>query len=693
MKKFYQKIVEHPKSILTLFILAAVFSLFCQRLVRVNYDIKDYLPEKSPSTIALDKMEEEYEGGIPNARVMIRDTSVAEALEYKEKLEGCPGVVSVTWLDDAANIEQPLETLDQELAETYYKNGNALFTVTVEEDQVLDAVEAMEEVAGDRGAMSGDAVSTAVATTSTVSEVYKIAAFAVLFVFFVLFLTTTSWAEPVIVMAGLGIAIAINAGTNLIFGEFSFVTNAAGNILQLAVSLDYSVFLIHRFEECMKTEETPRKAMVEALCKSTSSILSSGLTTVIGFLALVFMQFKIGPDLGLALAKGVTISLITVFVFMPVLILALNGWLMKTHHRRLLPDFHRFGFLVRKIMVPMTAVFALLVVPSYLASNQNTFYYGSAYIFGEDTELGRDIAEIEEIFGKSDTYALMIPRGDKVREEQLSQALHEIPEVTGILSYVDTVGAQIPEEYLDEELLSQLLSKDYSRMVLTVNADAEGEEAFALVEKIRETADTYYPDSWYLAGAGVSTYDLMDTITADMVKVNLIAIAAVFVVLLFTMKSVSLPVFLVLAIETAVWINVSIPYFKDSTVFYISYLIISSIQLGATVDYAILTTERYMEFRQTMDKKKAVSETIAAVTTSLLTSGIVLAVVGYLMGAISSHGILSQLGTFLGNGSMLSLTIVLFVLPGLLYLFDRFIEKTTLHTNFYQKRRHHHESK
>ena len=253
MKKFYQKIVEHPKSILTLFILAAVFSLLCQRLVRVNYDIKDYLPEKSPSTIALDKMEEEYEGGIPNARVMIRDTSVAEALEYKEKLEGCPGVVSVTWLDDAANIEQPLETLDQELAETYYKNGNALFTVTVEEDQVLDAVEAMEEVAGDRGAMSGDAVSTAVATTSTVSEVYKIAAFAVLFVFFVLFLTTTSWAEPVIVMAGLGIAIAINAGTNLIFGEISFVTNAAGNILQLAGSLDYSVFLIHRFEECMKT--------------------------------------------------------------------------------------------------------------------------------------------------------------------------------------------------------------------------------------------------------------------------------------------------------------------------------------------------------------------------------------------------------------------------------------------------------
>lgn len=685
MRKLYQAIVNHPRSIITTFILAAVISLFCQSMVEVNYDIKDYLPEESPSTVALDKMEEEFEGGIPNARVMIRDVTVAEALEYKEQLSECTGVIEVMWLDDAANVEQPLETIDEEVAETYYKDGNALFTVTVDENEILDAVDAMEAVVGDRGAMSGDAVSTAVATTSTVSEIYKIAAFAVVFVFFMLFLTTTSWAEPVIVMAGLGIAIAINAGTNLIFGEISFVTNAAGNILQLAVSLDYSVFLIHRFEECMRTTADPKEAMVDALCKSTSSILSSGLTTVIGFLALVFMQFRIGPDLGLALAKGVSFSLITVFVFMPVLILTMNGWMHKTHHRRLLPDFHWFGRGVRKVMIPMVAVFVVLIVPAYLASNSNTYYYGSSYIFGEDTELGQDTAEIEEIFGKNDTYALMVPAGDTEREQQLSDALHEIPEVTDIISYVDTVGAQIPEEYLDADTVARLISDDYSRMVITVDADAEGEAAFKLIENVRDTAEEYYPGEWYLAGAGVSTYDLMDTITADMVKVNLIAIAAVFVVLLLTMKSISLPVILVLAIETAVWINLSIPYFRDSTVFYISYLIISSIQLGATVDYAILTTERYMEFRQTMGKKDTITETIAAVTTSVLTSGSVLAVVGYLLGAISSHGILSQLGTFLGNGSLLSLTIVLFVLPGLLYLCDGLIQKTTLHTEFYKE--------
>ena len=258
--------------------------------------------------------------------------------------------------------------------------------------------------------------------------------------------------------------------------------------------------------------------------------------------------------------------------------------------------------------------------------------------------------------------------------------IYRVPKKTFMVLW----GAEIPMEYLDEDTLSQLVSENYSRFVITVDADYEGEETFELVENIRNTVNTYYPDSYYLAGSGVSTYDLMDTITADTVKVNLIAIGAVFLVLLLTMKSISLPVILVLAIETAVWINVAIPYFQGNTVFYISYLIISSIQLGATVDYAILFTERYTEFRTRMCKKQAVVETVAAVTPSVMTSGTVLAVVGFLLGYVSSHGILSQLGFFLGIGSLLSLFIVLFVLPGLLYLLDGVIQHTTLNLHFYK---------
>lgn len=330
------------------------------------------------------------------------------------------------------------------MLETYYKDGNALFSVTIAKEKRITAVDAIRQIIGDDNAMTGSAVSTAVATASTVSEISTIAAIAVAFVLLVLLLTTTSFAEPLLVMAGLGVAVIINAGSNLMFGEISFVTNAAGSILQLAVSLDYSVFLLHRFAECRQTTTDPKDAMVEALTMSTTSILSSGLTTVIGFLALCLMQFRIGPDLGLALAKGVALSLITVFTFMPALILKTYKIIDKTEHRSFMPPFQGFGRFVSRVMLPMVLVFAILIVPCYLASNANSFYYGASHIFGSATQM------------------------------ELSQALRDIPQVRSILSYVDTVGAAIPEQYLDSGTLSKLNSDSYTRMVLTVDAAYEG---------------------------------------------------------------------------------------------------------------------------------------------------------------------------------------------------------------------------
>lgn len=676
MKKFYDRVIRYRKIMLLVFFCACIVCALCKNLVAVNYDMNSYLPEDSASTIALDTMEEEFDGGIPNARVMIRDVSLAEALSYKEQLKQIDGVTAVTWLDDAVDVSEPLETQDQDTVETYYKDGNALYSVTIDEDKNLLAVADIRTLIGDDNCMTGAAVSTAVATESTVSEVAKIAVIAVLFVLFVLTITTTSWVEPIVVMIGLGVAIVINAGTNLIFGEISFVTNAAGNILQMAVSLDYSVFLIHRFEECRGKTDHMEEAMSEALCKSTTSIASSGLTTVIGFLALVLMRFRIGPDMGLALAKGIAISLLTVFLFMPGLILASYRWMDKTTHRSFVPDCHGFGRLVQKVTLPLVCIFVMISVPSYLASTHNDYYYGASHIFSAGTQLGDDTAEIEDVFGKNDTYVLLVPRGDMAKEKKLSAALKEVPEVTSIISWVDLAGAEIPYEYLDADTLKQLESENYSRMVISLDVEYEGAETFALVEKLRGIAEDYYPSSWYLAGQGVSTYDLMDTVTQDMEKVNLIAIGAVFAVLVLSFRSISLPVILVLTIETAIWINLSIPYYSGKPLFYIAYLIISSIQLGATVDYAILFTDRYREKRECLGKKESIVETIADVTASILTSGTVLTVVGFLLGIISTHGLLSQLGYLLGKGTICSVIAVFFVLPGLLYVMDRlFIKK------------------
>ena len=288
------------------------------------------------------------------------------------------------------------------------------------------------------------------------------------------------------------------------------------------------------------------------------------------------------------------------------------------------------------------------------------------------------MAAIEDTFGQSSNYVLMVPEGNSAAEQQLSAALHEVPQIKTILSYVDTVGAEVPAAYLEQSTLSRLVSADYSRMVLTVEAEPEGAETFALVERLRQIAEQYYPGTYYLAGESVSTYDLMDTITADMKKVNFIAIGAVFLVLLLSFQSLVLPIILVLCIEAAIWLNLATPYFAGSTVFYISYLIISSIQLGATVDYAILFADRYLEFRQSMAKGQAIVETAATVTVSMLTSATALIVIGFLLGYLSSHGILSQLGMFLGRGGLLSLLSVLFVLPGMLYLLDGVISRTSL---------------
>ena len=268
---------------------------------------------------------------------------------------------------------------------------------------------------------------------------------------------------------------------------------------------------------------------------------------------------------------------------------------------------------------------------------------------------------------------LLVPAGDTATQKQLSDALQALPHVKSILSFVDAAGPEVPPSYLDADTLAQLESAHYSRMVLSVDLPYEGEETFSLIQQIRDTAKDFYSDDYYLAGQGVSTYDLKNTVTSDMLKVNLLAVAAVFLVLVLTLRSLFLPVILVLSIETAIWLNLSIPYFMNQEIFYLAYLIISSIQLGATVDYAILLTNRYRENRQTYDKPQAVVHTVSDVTVSILTSGLALTVVGLLLGYFSSNQLIAQLGLFIGRGAVFSMGIVLFVLPGLLSVFDRLV--------------------
>lgn len=683
-RRLFAWIVEKRVPIICVFAVLTVVCLVMKQFVGVDYDMNDYLPDSAASTVALGTMKEEFDGGIPNMRVMMPVDGVAEAMDIKEKLLAIDGVEDVTWLDDAGTLSVPLEMQDSDLVESYYKDGYALYTVTVDAAARQQATADVREALGDDAALTGSAVSTAYATESTVSEIGVITVAGIAFVLLVLALTTTSWALPLLVLIGLGAAVAINGGTNLVFGQISFVTNAAGTVLQIAIALDFSVFLLHRFEECRGRNASVADDMVDALCKSSTAILSSGATVTIGFLALAVMQFKIGPDLGFALAKGMVISLVTVFAFVPALLVTCDGLVEKTRHRSFVHGIAGLARAVGASCVAVACVFVLLPVPAFLASTSKDvdYYYGSTHIFGSETRYGQDTAAIEEVFGQRDTYVLLVPRGNVVAERRLSDSLQAMPSVKSVVSYVDSASRLLPEGMLDTDTLSLLESDNYSRMVISVEAAYEGDATISLVDSIRDTAEAYYPGEYKLAGEGVSTADLRSTITEDKDLVDIIAVSAVLAVLLLATRSVSLPVILVFVIETSIWVNFSVPYFAGNSLFYLSYLIVSTVQLGVTVDYAILLCDRYLECRRDMGKKAAVRRTIEAVTVPVLTSGTVLTVVGLILSIVSSHGVLAMLGHFLGVGVLLSLFAVLFALPGFLYLLDPVIRKTTLKAHF-----------
>ena len=686
MDRYTQFILKHRKIIIIVFLLAAVICAGLSTMVGVNYKFADYLPEDAPSTKALDVMEEEYDQTIPNMRVLIYDVSIPHALSYKEKIENVKGVEEVRWLDDAIDIYEPLEQADADTVDAWYKDSDALFSVTISEKDDAEkkaAVKEIRTIIGDENAMSGTAVTDTYSPVHTTKDIQKIILIVIPIVFIILLLTTNSWFEPVLFLFTIGVAIMLNRGTNLIFGEISFVTNAAGSVLQLAVSMDYSIFLLHRFAENRAEGKEVKQAMVDAVKQSTSSVLSSGLTTVTGFAALILMRFRIGPDMGWVMAKAIVFSLLCVLCLLPALAISTYKLIDKTQHRPLYPNFKTFSSVVMKIRIPMLILAAVIAVPCFLAQGSNDFLYGSSRVYSTNqTQMGRDLLAIEDEYGASNPLVILVPKGDMSKEVALNEALCENKNVTSVISYVNTVGAQIPDGYVPEDSLEQLYSKNYSRFVVTLDTEEVEDGWTDKIDEIHKICEKYYGDDALIAGDLASTEDLKDTITEDNTRVNLLAIAFVFIILLLNFKSISIPVILTLVIELSIWINLSIPYFGSTTLHYIAYLIISSVQLGATIDYAILLTSRYLEERKTMGRKEAARTAIQVSVLSLFTSAIILTIAGFALGICSTNLVLSQLGTLVGRGAVISFVLVLVVLPALLVLLDQVIEKTTFRLEF-----------
>ena len=679
--RFSRAFLRHRHAVIAVFAVATVLAALCIPAVEVNYNMTDYLPEDTASTVALNTMEDAFGSGVPNVRLYAQGLDLPQAKKLAAKLGKTEGVSEVMWLGTQVDVDQPLELQDQDLVADWKDDGGYLFQIVADENDgtaTLARIRAAVKKEGGTPALSGSLATTVAMTQSTSSEVKIIMVAAVAIVVAIVLITSHSWFEPVVFLIPIGVAIVLNMGSNIVMGQISFVSQICGAVLQLAVSMDYAIVFLHRFRGMQHEFDDNVEAMAHCMQRSFSIELSSAGVTFFGFLALTAMRFGIGIDLGIVLAKGIVMSFVSVIFLMPCLILATLPILDKLEHRYLVPSLNRLSHGIERVAVPVAIVIALVAIPSFLGEDRTEFIYGAGESIAKTSDAGKEDTLVKEHFGNAETWVVMVPEGDWAHETALVDALESTEHIDGVTSYVTVAGNAMPVEVVPQATLEQVVSNGWSRIVITTDVSGEGDDAFGLVETVRNTCSKEYGDKYLLVGNTVSTYDLRETTRADSSTVKFFTMFSIGVVLALMFKSVSIPVLILLAIEISIWINLAIPYFAGTSLSYIGYLVIDSVQTGAAVDYAIVLARQYFDEREKDAPKPAARRAIEYAGVPILTSATILVLAGLAIQLISSNGIISQLGTLICRGALLAMLMMFLLLPFMFRIFDRLVQKTTL---------------
>jgi len=673
-------IVYEGRKIEKVFWVLTIISIFLVLGVGVNYDMSKYLPSDSPAKQGIDLMEREFE--YPgSAKLMLEDVSLYEAKRYKDRIAAVDGVDSVSWADDAGQIYVGADFVEAQDLEDYYKDRHALMNISFvngdSDTKTYAALREIKEIAGDKGYFSGPAVDNESMGSVLNAEMPVIMGFAVAIILLILTLTTNSWLEPFLFMFVMGIGIILNMGSNIIFGEISFMTFSIGAILQLAVSMDYSIFLLHKFMEERNEGLEEKQAMMIALQKAFSPIFSSAMTTFVGFLALALMQFGIGKDMGFVLAKSILMSMFTVMLLMPSIILRMHKWIEKTTHRSFIPRLDGVAKVLFKSRFVILAVVLIVIIPSVVGQGMNSFKYGTAGISGgEGSKTYEDAQKIKSVFGESNTLLVIVPNTSTVMEKRLADELDALPYTKSVVSLASMLPAGVSESFLPNGITSQLHSPNYARIIVDVESETESDYAFQCVEEIKAIVEKYYLEDTYFVGETPVTQDMKASITADYDKVNMVSLIGVALVIMGSFLSPAMTLVAILPIEIGINLNMVTPYLQGNTLAFLGYLMVSSIQLGATVDYAILLTGNYMELReQGIPKKEAAVKTIEKSMVSIMTSGVILTTIGFVISGLMSIAAISDMAQLIGSGAVFSMVMVLGLLPYLLTIFDQWIMK------------------
>ena len=681
--KFGKWLTRHKAVVLIIAFLLLIPATIGYVSTRINYDLLSYLPNSLETVSGQDTMVDEFGMGA-FSMIVVEDMEKKDIVALKEKLKKVNHVEDVIWYDDAMDITVPTEMLPDKLREGLF-NGNAtmmiaLFDNTTSADSTMDAITEMRGIVKKQAFISGMSGVVTDIKNLAMAEMPIYVVVAAVLSLLILLLTMDSLVTPFIFLLGIGMAIVYNMGTNMVFGEISYITQALTAILQLGVTMDYSIFLLESYEaNKVRYDGDKNRAMAHAISNTFTSVTSSSITTIAGFAALCFMTFKLGMDLGLVMAKGVIIGVIVCLNVLPALILCFDKAIDKTTHKNLIPNLDGLSKKIVKGWPVVLVLFLVLLGPAMYGNSNYEIYYDIAGALPQSLDSAVANKKLEEKFNMNSTHIVLMKNGMASKEK--SEMLKKIEDVKGVkwaLGIDSFKRVSVPSRMIPKKLESKLKSDNYEIAFVCSDYKAATDEVNSQIADINKIVKKYSKDSMVIGEAPL-TKDLQDVTDIDLVNVNYVSVAAIFLIILITFKSILIPVILVMVIEFAIFLNMSVPFYTHESLPFVASIVIGTIQLGATVDYAILMTSRYHKERVVRRKSKKEAIDIAHKTSikSIMISGMCLFASTFGVTMSSSIDMIKSICTLLSRGAVISTIVVILVLPAMLTVFDKWICKTT----------------
>ena len=682
MKKFSKWISKHNKIVLIITVILLVPSIFGFINTRINYDILSYLPQELESVKGQNILEDVYSDAATGL-LIIDGMKSKDIVDIKEKIKKVNGVDDAIWIDDALDISIPKDILPDAIKNQLFSGDSTMLIIkykgSTADEGTLKAIGEIKTIMNKQCFLSG--MSAIMEDTKNLAD--KEAPFYVVLAVFIsliiLILTMESTAVPVIFLISIGIGILFNMGTNIFLGEISYITKALAAVLQLGVTMDYSIFLMHRYDEELLKHEEKEDAMAQAISSTMLSISGSSLTTIAGFLALCAMDLTLGTDIGIVMAKGVIIGVITAVTVLPALILTFDKLIHRFKHKTIIPNFNKLSKIVTTHYKIIIAIFFILLIPAIYGSNHTKVYYNLDKTLPKDMPSIVATNKLKDKFNMMTTHFILVKDDIKpYKAKEMEERIEKIDGITNVIGYDKILGPVIPEEFIPENIRNIFKSGGYNLILANSQYKAATDEENNQIDSINEIIKEY-DQNGVVAGEGALTKDLITTSDRDFKMVSLYSIIAIFLIILVVFKSISIPVLLVSAIEFAIFINMGIPYFTGTTIPFIASIVIGTIQLGATVDYAILLTSRFREeLRKGHEKHEAILIAVEESAKSIVTSGLTFFGATGAVALVSDMALIRSLCFLISRGAIISMAVILLILPSFLLVLEGLINKTSI---------------